>query len=176
MPGLNAHIEAELQNAVIKLRAIGEQFPKKKRQKLLKKAATPMVKAAKANIKDSKEPHKRYSTAKLTNKLRAPKGQGNVVAVYHPGNLRRSIRKKNLRRTADILVGPQTSKGSPKGDFKGRRVDGYYAHMVEFGTIKQPGQAYMRRALDSTKAIVAQNIIEGATKVINDYVKKEGIQ
>lgn len=150
-----------LEDAVKALKALGAAFPKKEQQRLLAKAAVPLVKAAKANIPDSDEPHYRYRGGSK----KKGKGKGEIVAVYYPGNLRKSIRTKRLSKSTDVFVGPVTAK-SPFGSFGNGKVDGYYAHLVEYGTVFQGGVGYMRRALDATKGKVRDNIIEGVKNIV----------
>lgn len=171
-----ATLEQELAEAIKKLRALGKEFPEKQRKKILRKAAKPLIAAARNNIPDSDEPHFRYDTPKLNGRLRAPKGQGRIVAVYYPGNLRKSIKTKTFRRSQDIFVGPKTARRSTSGKFGlGSRVDGYYAHWMEFGTEHYGGVGYMRRAVSSTKDQVSQIIINEVAKVLNDFVQKNGV-
>lgn len=150
-----------LEEAVKALQSLGAAFPKKEQQKLLAKAAVPLVKAAKANIPESDEPHYRYRGGSK----KSGKGKGEIIAVYYPGNLRKSIRTKRLSKSSDVFVGPVTAK-SPFGSFGSGKVDGYYAHLVEYGTVYQGGVGYMRRALDANKGKVVENIIKGVKDII----------
>lgn len=151
-----------LEDAVKALKSLGAAFPKKEQQKLLARAAVPLVKAAKANIPESEEVHYRYRNSGGAKK---GKGKGEIIAAYYPGNLKKSIRTKRLRKSSDVFVGPVTSRSG--GGVYGRgRVDGYYAHLVEFGTAFQGGVGYMRRALDATKTQVSENIIKGVRDII----------
>jgi HK97 gp10 family phage protein len=85
---------------------------------------------------------------------------GDLAATYYPGNLRRSIKTIVFRNNnTDVFVGPKVRKGQARGDFKGNRVDAYYAHMVEKGTSKQPPQFFMRKSFDSTKNVMKAAII-----------------
>ena len=153
-----------LEDSIKALKALGDAFPKKEQQKLLAKAAVPLVRAAKANVPESDEPHYRYKKKSK----KSGKGDGDIIAVYYPGNLKKSIRTKRLSKSSDVFVGPVTTKGRSGGVYGQGRVDGYYAHLVEFGTVYQGGVGYMRRALDSTKTQVTENIIEGVKKVVID--------
>jgi hypothetical protein len=56
---------------------------------------------------------------------------GQKVAEYYPGNLRRSILDLELRRIPGALVGPKL--GGSKGKFSGARVDGFYFRFVDRG-------------------------------------------
>jgi HK97 gp10 family phage protein len=95
--------------------------------------------AAEAAAPVGKSLHKRYSTYKVSKAIRAPKGMGNVVATYTPGNLARSMRVLDLKKTRNaVYVGARLQKGAATGTFSGMRTDGYYLHMVEGGTKNWP--------------------------------------
>lgn len=142
-------------------------------KKLLTKASKPYRSAAKAKapVNPGPEPNRRYSTPKLTGKLKAPKGMGNVVATYAPGNLKRSIRKIALRQLVKaILIGPKKQKKNTKGNFAGNRVDGYYANMVEGGTKYADPQPFLEPAWLETQGTVLRNIETELSKHINQQV------
>lgn len=169
-------IEQEINEAIKKLQALPKEFSKKTKRKVLRKAAKPLIDAARNNIPESDEPHYRYKTSKASNKIKAPKGSGNVIAVYHPGNLKKSIRALTFRRSSDIFVGPRVAKRGSGGHYgKGSRVDGYYAAMMEYGTKNHSGVAYMRRAVPSATNQVQQIIIKETKKVIDDFVQENKI-
>lgn len=127
----------------------------KERKKVLRKAAAPIREDARSLISDAPDDVKRYSTAKVFGRLKAPKGQGNVVATYVPGNLRRAIQTLNFRKSEDIFVGPKSRKGSGKGVFgtTTRTADGYYAHMVHNGTSEFAGTPFMLLAFQAKKGV-----------------------
>lgn len=90
----------------------------------LKNAAAIIVTAIKASSPVGKKAHKRRNL------------------VYKPGNLRKSIRVLPLRRTRGaVVVGPLSRGGT---------TDGYYAHMVEFGTIKMAAKPFIESAVESS--------------------------
>lgn len=151
-----------LEDAVKAMRALGAAFPKKEQQRLLAKASVPLVRAAKNNIPESDEVHYRYRN---NGGKKKGKGKGEIIAAYYPGNLKKGIRTKRLKKSADVFVGPVTSN-SPYGTFGKGRVDAYYAHLVEFGTAYQGGVGYMRRAFDAQKGKVAENI----TKLVKETI------
>lgn len=168
---LDQQTRAELKVINKNLERILARFKGKERKKIVRPASKILIAKAQSNISDSDKPHKRYSTPKLSDKLRAPKGMGKVVATYYPGNLRKSIQELRLRRTFAILVGPRVNKRGSKGDFgKGKRVDGYYAHMVEFKTRINNGAnrsfAFMRRAFTAKKSMMYQSIYREARKAL----------
>lgn len=155
--------ENELQSAVRKLDALGKAVTRRQRKAMLRKGAKLMRDAARSNIKDAKKTVYRYSTPKIDGKQRAPKGLGRkVMPGYSPGNLRRAINVKSLRKSADLFVGPTRNK----------RIDGYYAHFVEFGTRYAKGVGYMRKAYNATKGQVADQIIKDAKALFDRTIKK----
>jgi HK97 gp10 family phage protein len=108
---------------------------KREKKKFLEYAAIPMVRAAEAKAPVGSRIHYRYD------------GQGKIVAEYHPGNLQRSIRVLDLKKSHDVFVGPKVNKGKASGKFANRaRVDAYYAHMVEYGTSQMAARPFMRPA------------------------------
>lgn len=131
-------LQQEVNDAIRKLNLVADRA-RRKSTSALRRGAAPIVAAAKANAPQHDKPHRRY------------KG-GEIEATYYPGNLRRSIQVLPLRKTKNaVLIGPKLAKstGGASGDFRGRRVDGYYAHFVEYGTVDQPPQPYMRPAVES---------------------------
>ena len=160
-----------------KLERLLDEFSTKERKKILRRAARPMRKAARLGIKDADKPVKRYSTPKVLKGLRAPKGKGKVVAIYHPGNLRRSIKILSFRRAKTaVFVGPKLGKqGASQFGKPGQKVDGYYAHIYEFGSVNYRGRAPMRKAFAKTKNNVRALIEEGVDKKIREYKKKTGL-
>lgn len=125
-------IQAEVNNAIRQLRKVSARARTEGRS-ALRKGARPLVIAAKSKAPVSDEPHYRYLN-------------GEIVATYHPGNLRRSIRALIFSKSDAVFVGPKIDKSGSGGVFKGARTDGYYAHMVEFGTAYQRPQPFMRPA------------------------------
>lgn len=75
-------------------------------------------------------------------KRHAPLGTRNH-GKYKPGNLRKSLRRLNLRRSKSaVYVGP-LSRGGP--------IDGFYARYLEFGTKKiRPPKRFMERAANES--------------------------
>lgn len=169
-------MQKEINEAIKKLRLLPKEFRKKEKRKVLRKAAKPLIQAARNNIGDSDEPHYRYKTSKASSNIKAPKGSGNVIAVYHPGNLRKSIRALTFRKSSDIFVGPKLAKRGSGGHYgKGNTVDGYYAAFMEFGTRHMAGSAYMRRAVPVATTAVQRIIIDETKKSIDKFVIKNKI-
>lgn len=166
-------IKKEVEKAVEALKKIGVVADKKERKKLLKRGAVVMRNEIRSNAPVSQRLHKRYSTSKAAKNLKAGKGQGNVVATYSPGNLKRSIRLLNLRKSADWFVGPKVSRVT-KGDFTGNRVDGYYAHFVEYGApgAGVPATPFIRPAVSTGRSKVAKAIKRSIKKRIRQIVRQ----
>lgn len=159
----NKFIQAEVEAAIKSLKTLPKELEKKTKRKILREAAKPLITAARANVPVSDQPHHRYKN-------------GRKVATYFPHNLRKSIQTLVFRRTKDLFVGPRLAKRAKTGDFgKGRRIDGYYAHWVEYGTRFFTGAGYMRRAVDSSTSAVHKKIIEGVTEVITNWIRKRRI-
>lgn len=158
-------LQDEVNTAVKKLYRIADRG-KRKATSALRRGAAPLVTAAKANAPQHDKPHHRYK-------------DGRIVATYYPGNLRRSIRVLPLRRAkAAVLIGPKLASlggGSSEGQFKGQRVDGYYAHMVEFGTINQPPQPYMRPAAQQAGGAALRLALNELKKEIDAAARAEKI-
>jgi HK97 gp10 family phage protein len=157
--------EAEMRIAVNRIRALGDLATRRQKLGMLRKGATILRDAARNNAPVSKKPHKGRS--------------GNV---YMPGNLRESIQVKALRKTTDLFVGPRTKSSATasvfgiKIDRQKTSADGYYAHWVEYdvfyGTKKREGSAFMRRALNSVRQQVVNQIVKDATRLFDRLVKK----
>lgn len=169
-------IDQEVDLIIKKLKILPKEFTKKKMQKLLAEAAEPLLEAAKSNVPTSLKTHYRYKTSKASRKFRAPKGKGNRIASYEPGNLKNALRILKFRRSSDVFVGPKVAKRGAKGRYgRGRRVDGYYAAWIEYGTSKIKPVGYMRRALASKKSIVQARIIGLAKSKIKEFGNKNRI-
>lgn len=164
-------LKSDLRKTTKKLESILKEFESKEVKKILGKAARPTRKAARALVKDAKKPVKRYP---VSNGKRKPKGQGKVIAIYNPGNLRRSIKILRFRRSRmAVFVGPEVGKKSSNEYGKtGQPVDGWYAHMIEFGTINFPGSHYMSRAFSKTKGQVVHIAADQIKKRTNRFKRK----
>lgn len=122
----------------------------------MKGPAKQLVLAIQARAPVGKKIHKRYDSGLK----RAGRGEGDVVATYKPGNLKRSFRilGKLRRMKAGVMVGPLLN---------GKKTDGYYAHFVEFstnnvdGSVRQ-GQAFVYSAVQS----VGPNIQEAIAQIV----------
>ena len=144
--------------AIKEITKLSRKLDTKTVQGIFTKASKPFSEAMSSAAPRADRIVKRYSTAKVDKSRRAPKGFGNVVAEYHPGNLGRSWGRLTFRGSRNmkaIFVGPKRRKTNTHGVFNGRRADGYYAHLV-------PGlDKIVQSAWNSTRGGVLQNIIIG---------------
>lgn len=156
----NAEISREVRREVLKLKALPKEVERKAGKKLFGRAAKPLVQAAKSNIKDGKHP---------------PQKRGN--ATYTTGNLRKSIKVLPLRKVKNaVIVGARVARRASGVYGRGNRTNAYYAHMVEYGTVKFQGQRFMKRAFIATRAKVARTIVDGVSEVINNYTRRNGLR
>lgn len=170
-------IDRELQRELAKLKKKLYEVSdnaKKESQNAFKQAAPLLISAIQARAPESDEPHFRYNTPKLSDKLRAPNGMGKIVATYMPGNLRRSFKTLVFRKSAAVYVGPKLDKRGSGGVFTGSRVDGYYAHWMEFGAPEiglQP-RPFVRPAAESAGPVVLRLATQLLKREIESKARK----
>lgn len=167
---MNTELQSELNTLIRTLQGLTPAATKQSK-KLLTEAAGPLVAAIQGRAPVSDKPHKRYKSSKGTK--RAPKGTGQVVATYYPGNLKRSFGVLRFRRSKAVFVGPKATGNS--GDFRGRRADGYYAHMVEFGTKKASATPFVAPAVNAVGGTVLRFATELFRREILTYAKSKGL-
>jgi len=142
---------------------------------IMSKAALPLIEEIQFRAPVSDEPHDRYSTSKVSSSIRAPKGQGNVVATYMPGNLERSFSILKFRRSKSaVYVGARLNKSGSTGTFSGQRTDGYYAAWQEYGAPAAgiPPRPFVGPAVDAVKNEVLQIAVNEFKKTIEREAKK----
>lgn len=143
-------IEQEINEAVATLMKCGKMFYEN-RQRVAALGGAYFSSAAEAAAPKSEKEHYRYSTPKLTKKLRAPKGMGVRVASYTPGNLSRSINVLKFRQAkSKVFVGAKLAR-TATGKFGGMRTDGYYMHFTEKGTKNQRAQGWFMSTWQASK-------------------------
>lgn len=174
---MDAQMRAELDAISRKFKQLIHAVDDKKLDSVLTYAAQPLVQALKTGAPKSKKTHYRYDTPKLLRGVRAPNGKGVRVATYTPGNLSRSMQKLALRRLKKaILVGPKMRRGKAKGKFNSeRRVDGFYAHMVEKGTVRQKGQGFIKAAAAATKGTVLRRLEKSFDLLLAKEINRLGL-
>ena len=139
---------ADLQKQLLRL---DDKVTKKEVLKVLRVVALPVVKAVQSKVKVAPKDH--YVSGKR------------AYRKYVKGNLKRSIGriegKKGLGRENPVLyVGPQS---------KGRKDDGWYGFMIEYGTKYQKAQPFMRAGV----AVVKNGAGERAERRIAKYIQKQ---
>jgi HK97 gp10 family phage protein len=158
-------IQEEVNEAIRKLQKVSDRV-KADSNTALRAGAKPIVSTAKSLAPRSKEEHYRYK-------------DGRKVATYYPGNLRRSIRVLPLRKTKSaVIIGPKlarSSGGPAEGQFSGNRVDGYYAHFVEFGSLTIPPKPYMRPAATQAGPAGLRIAVTELKKAIDKYANSIAI-
>jgi HK97 gp10 family phage protein len=171
---INAKVQKEINDAIAALKAISEAAGKSS-TRALRKAAEPLIDQIQLNAPQSKRVHYRYNTTKLISSIKAPKGMGNKVATYYPGNLENSFQILRFRRSKAIFVGPKIDKGNTGGVFNGTtRVDGYYAHWMEYGAPNAgiPARPFIRPAVQATTPEVGRIAVAELEKAISRETKK----
>lgn len=145
-------------NAAVKtLEKLTYNFEREQRN-ILEYAAQPMVNAMQAGAPTGTKIHYRYAKRMGG---RSKRGEGQRVATYTPGNLRRSFRVLDLKRTNDVIVGAKLAKRAAKGTFGGAKSDAYYLHWVEYGTKNMPARPFVRPAIISASPAVIRRVQRG---------------
>lgn len=101
--------------------------------------------------------------------------EARLLVPVDSGNLRDSITVSDERlggafkmdsglgsRSVQVFIGPRTRGGRP---------DGFYGHMVEFGTVKMAAQPFMRPAFDSTEGQVRSRIASELQMQVSKAIK-----
>lgn len=146
----------------------------KLRRRVMRKPAKIVVDAARRDLpiyrgRLASKGRPRYSTPKVIKSRRAAKGRGRVVATYFPGNLRKSIKRLNFRKTPREFIGPVLAKrGRTKGEFgRGTRVDGYYAQFLRGSRV-----AFRRAFMEPALRANAAKIVKVAERELDREVAK----
>lgn len=100
------------------------------RKKMLEYAAIPLVDELQRRAPVGSRVHYSYKN-------------GSRQAKYYPGNLRKSFRVLDLRKTSAVIVGAKLAKGA-RGNYGLGRYNAYYLHYVEFGTTRQAARPFVR--------------------------------
>jgi len=171
-------IEQDTTEVIRKLDKIQKSITDRKtRRKIMRKPANIVVKAARPKIPRSSKVHYRYSTAKIIKSRRAKKGSGRVIAAYFPGNLRKSIKRLNFRRSDREFIGPKLAKrGKTKGAFglNATKVDGYYAAFIK-GSKAAFRRAFLEPALNANASKIVQVAEQELKKELDKLKVKTGL-
>lgn len=174
---MDAQLEKDIAAAVLKLRGVSKAAGRAA-TRALTRAARPLVEEIQFRAPTSDEPHSRYDTPKASKRLKAPKGQGKIVATYTPGNLERSFDVLKFRRSRAVFVGPKIDKAGSKGLFSGSRTDGYYGQWQEFGAPNAgiPARPFVRPAVAAAQKEVLQIAVNDLKKAIERYAKEVAVK
>lgn len=123
--------QKQVGQAVKTLEKLTYNFEREQRV-ILENCAEEVISELQARAPESDRVHVRYPS-KPKGAHRAAKGEGRPIARYYPGNLRRSFRVLDLKRSKAVIVGARLAKGGGKGVFSSGKADGYYLHWVEYG-------------------------------------------
>ncbi len=127
---------------------------KQESQRAFKRAAPILISAIKSRAPVSTAAHYRM--------------KGGTKIVYQPGNLKRSFRALTFRGSAAVFVGPKTQKGP-------QTPDGYYGPWVEFGTINQSAQPFVRPAAAAAGGATLKLAVTELKKAIDKYANSIAI-
>lgn len=144
----------------------------------LERASKPLRVQAKSNAKRAARVIRRHT--------------GNGVIEYHQGNLKRSIMRirslgRSRAKNMAIYVGAKYAKRQPKVKggksnksvikrYKGRTVDGFYAHMLNSGTKHIRADKFWDRAVSSTESAVIKQATKEIIRKIREESNKLGIK
>lgn len=167
---MDAALQAELNTLIHKLDGI-PGIVKRDRDRILTEAAGPLQSAIAGRAPQSDKPHQRYSTPKANRSTRAPKGMGVVVATYQPGNLRKSVQTLRFRRSKAVFIGPKVDKAGG-----GKMPDGYYAHMVNFGTVHQSAKRFVEAGVAAAGDTSLRLATELTKRKIESYAAQKGLK
>lgn len=159
---MDAQLQADLNRVLAQLKKV-EPFIRRSGKEDLREAAKILSTAVAIRTPVGTVTHKRYARRKGK---KAGKGGGNVLATYKPGNLRKSIRVLNFRRSSAAFVGAKL----------GKTPDGYYAHMVERGTTTQPAQEFFKKAIASAGNATLNKAIQLLSRRIQSYGVNNGFK
>lgn len=166
---MNAELQSELNTLIRKLDGL-KDATKRDRDRILIEAAGPLRSAIAGRAPQSDKAHSRYSTPKINNKIRAPKGRGVIAATYQPGNLRKSIQTLRFRRSKAVFIGPKVQRSG------GKTPDGYYAHMVNFGTLHQPEQRFVEAGVAAAGSTSVRIAVDLMKRKIEAYASQNGLK
>lgn len=149
---IDAQLQADLNRVVSAIRGISPAITKEAKDELAK-SAKPLMQAIKSAAPRGKRSHTRIAA-------------GGERVTYRPGNLKRSYRVLKFRRAKTaVFVGVKL----------GGKVDGYYAHMVNDGTVdagygaSQNAQKFVEKGVNSIGNAVLTDSVNRIKKIVSKY-------
>ncbi|MCP9237155.1 hypothetical protein [Lewinella sp. JB7] len=140
-----------------------KDFDRRDRKRILYKGAQPLVRAARKLAPKSARAHYRRN-----------KGDKEPIK-YNPGNVRRAIKRLDLRRSKDAYVGVQNRRkkvreyGGP-----GQPVDPYYAAMI-YGSAAAFKRRVLTPAVVSTRQQIVGEVKKASLTAIKKNARRQGI-
>lgn len=159
--------QKQVNQAVKTLEKLTYNFENEQR-KILEYAAIPMVDAMQRGAPTGKvQIHFRYPKRRGA---RAHRGEGQRIARYYAGNLKKSFRVLDLKKTKDVIVGAKLS--GTKGTFGKSRFDAYYLHWVEYGTQNMRARPFVRPAIISASPAVIRRVRLGCNMFAAKFARQ----
>ena len=132
------------------------------RKKMLEYAAIPLVDELQRRAPVGVRIHTSYKSRK---------SGGGAQGKYYPGNLKKSFRTLDLRKTSAVIVGAKLTKGG-RGTFGLGRFNAYYLHWVEYGTAKMAARPFVRPAIISAAPAAVRRITNAARLYAEKFAAK----
>ena len=160
-----------------RVKLVGARVEKDKKV-ILTKAATPVVVAAKSILSSSglKIPGIARKVEGFKGAVSATYSGGKIRGRYFPGNLEKSLRILNLKKTENVFIGPKINRKQGAGTFgkSESRANAFYAQMV-FGSALAFGKKITQRALQVASPQAISIIDREVTKSVGSEAKKQGL-
>jgi hypothetical protein len=163
MAQIDPRFQAELNEVITRLKRLEPHVRKNGKADMLE-AAQLIASAVKGAAPIGTVVHKRYY--KRSGK-KAGKGFGRVAQTYKPGNLKKSFRVLNFRRSEAAFVGARLGKSLP---------DGYYSHMVEYDTAINAGRLFFQRAINASSGPALRFAVELIKRRVESYGVQNGFK
>lgn len=132
------------------------------RKKMLEYAAIPLVTELQRRAPIGSRIHYSYRDGKQTGK-------------YYPGNLRKSFRILDLRKSSAVVVGAKLTKGG-RGNFGLGRYNAYYLHFLEFGTSRMPARPFVRPSWVSAAPHCIRRINNAARIYAEKFARQNAVK
>lgn len=136
----------------------------------------------------------------ITNKVMKKAVRAGAMLVYKEMKRRVPVRSGNLRDSIKVVKRKRIDKrklgkneivysvipkrttrrktfklaSGEKWTIKGMVADGYYAHMVEYGTVHQSAQPFMRPAIDATRVASFDKFKSVTKNEVTKYLQAKG--
>jgi len=136
------------------------------RKKMLEYAAIPLVTELQRRAPIGAGIHTSY---------KSKNAGGGKQGRYYPGNLRRSFRVLDLRKSSAVVVGAKLTKGG-RGNFGLGRYNAYYLHWVEFGTSKMAARPFVRPSWISAAPHCIRRINNAARLYAEKFTRQHAVK